>query len=165
MLRTRAHPWGGTIAHMSTSIQPYQGSYLTPAFEKATVADVMRPGVMGCAPDAPAALVARMMATHHIHAVVVEGVRTDSVHGEQLVWGIVSDLDLVRAARAGIEGAIASDLATAEPVTVEASLPLTEAARLLDEHGIAHLVVADGGRPVGVVSTLDIAGVLAWGRA
>ena len=27
---------------MTTPIQPYQGSYLMPAFEKATVADVMR---------------------------------------------------------------------------------------------------------------------------
>ena len=27
------------------------------------------------------------------------------------------------------------------------------------------LIVADGGRPVGILSTLDIAGVLAWGRA
>ncbi len=149
---------------MSTSIQPYQGSYLTPSFEHASVADVMRPGVMGCPPDVPAAMVARMMATHHIHAVVVEGVHADAAHGEQLVWGIVSDLDLVRASRAGIEGRIAGDLATSEPITVEASLPITEAARLMDEHGVSHLVVADGDRPVGVVSTLDVAGVLAWGR-
>ena len=149
---------------MSTSIQPYQGSYLTPAVEKATVAGVMRPGVMGCPPDAPAAMVARMMSTHHIHAVVVEGVQGDPVRGEHLVWGIVSDLDLVRAARAGMEGLTAADLAADEPVTVEASLPLTDAARLMDERGVAHLVVAEGDRPVGVVSTLDIAGVLAWGR-
>jgi len=149
---------------MSTSIQPYQGSYLTPAFEKATVADVMRPGVMGCPPDAPATVVARMMATHHIHAVVVDGVQGDALRGEHLVWGIVSDLDLVRAARVGLDDLTASDLATAEPITVEASLPLTEAARLMDEHGVAHLVVAEGGRPAGVVSTLDVAGVLAWAR-
>ena len=149
---------------MSTSIQPFQGSYLTPAFEKATVAGVMRPGVMGCPPDAPATMVARMMATHHIHAVVVDGVQGDALRGEHLVWGIVSDLDLVRAARVGLDDLTASDLATAEPITVEASLPLTEAARLMDEHGVAHLVVAEDGRPVGVVSTLDVAGVLAWAR-
>lgn len=149
---------------MTTSIQPYQGSYLTPAFEKATVADVMRPGVMGCPPDAPATMVARMMATHHIHAVVVDGVQGDALRGERLVWGIVSDLDLVHAARVGMDGVTAADLAAAEPITVEASLPLMEAARLMDEHGVAHLVVAEGGRPAGVVSTLDVAGVLAWAR-
>jgi hypothetical protein len=41
------------------------------------------------------------MATHHIHAVVVEGVRRDAVHGWTLVWGVVSDLDLARAVHAG----------------------------------------------------------------
>jgi hypothetical protein len=35
----------------------------------------------------------------------------------------------------------------------------------MDEHGTAHLIVVDEGRPIGVVSSLDVAGVLAWGRA
>jgi CBS domain-containing protein len=150
---------------MTTSIQPYAGSYLTPAFEKATVADAMRAGVMSCPPDAGVELVAQMMATNHIHAVVVDGVRTDPVHGEELVWGVVSDMDLVRAARdVGERPLTAADLAATEPLTVEPSLPLSEAARLMDEHGISHLIVADRQRPVGVVSTLDVAGLLAWGR-
>ena len=88
---------------MTTKLQPYQGSYLTPSLEKATVADAMRTGVMSCEPDLPATTVARMMATHHIHAVVVEGIHHDRVHGERLTWGVVSDMDLLRAARAGIE--------------------------------------------------------------
>jgi hypothetical protein len=48
---------------MTTKLQPYQGSYLTPSLEKATVRDAMRTGVMGCEPDLPATTVARMMAT------------------------------------------------------------------------------------------------------
>jgi CBS domain-containing protein len=59
----------------------------------------------------------------------------------------------------------AGEIAVAEPVTVEPSLPLDEAIRLMDEHETAHLIVADGGRPVGVLSMLDVAGILAWGRA
>jgi CBS domain-containing protein len=149
---------------MTTPIQPYQGSYLMPAFDQATVADVMRPGVMSCPPDVPAVNVARMMATHHIHAVVVDGIRVDPIHGEHLVWGLVSDLDLARAAHAGVEGLVAADLAASEPLAVAPSVPLTDAAQLMDEHGTAHLVVVDGGRPIGVISTLDIAGALAWGR-
>jgi CBS domain-containing protein len=50
-------------------------------------------------------------------------------------------------------------------VTVEPTLALSEAARLMDERGTAHLVVVDDGRPIGVVSSLDVAGVVAWGRA
>jgi CBS domain-containing protein len=35
------------------------------------------------------------------------------------------------------------------------------------EHAVTHAVVIDGHtrRPVGVVSTLDIAGIVGWGRA
>jgi CBS domain-containing protein len=149
---------------MTGKLQPYEGSYLTPSLEKATVGDAMRTGIMSCEPDLPAATVARMMATHHIHAVVVEGIHHDSVRGERLTWGIVSDTDLLRAARAGIEDLTVVEIAATEPVTVEASLPLVDALRLMDEHETTHLIVADGGRPVGILSTLDIAGVLAWGR-
>lgn len=149
---------------MTTPLEPYQGSYLMPAFETATVADAMRPGVMSCQPDVSAVAVARMMATHHIHAVVVDGIRVDPVNGEHLVWGLVSDLDLARAAHVGVATLTASDLAASEPLAIEPSASLVEAAQLMDEHDTAHLVVVDGGRPIGVISTLDIAGALAWGR-
>ena len=151
----------------------YRGSYLTPAFEHATVADVMRPGVVGCAPDAPLVTVAQSMATHHVHSVVVSGVTDD-----HLVWGLVSDMDIVRAAGSGIAGHTAADAARTEVVTVDPTTPLSDVAqhlgeqlavndvvRLMDEHGIAHLIVTSNGRPTGVVSSLDIAGALAWGRA
>jgi CBS domain-containing protein len=120
---------------------------------------------MTCPPDFPAAVVARTMATHHIHAVIVDGVTRDALHGERLVWGVVSDMDVVRSARRGTEDLTAADLAASEVVTVEPTLALSEAARLMDEHGTAHLVVVDDGRPIGVVSSLDVAGVVAWGRA
>jgi CBS domain-containing protein len=34
-------------------------------------------------------------------------------------------------------------------------------------HRVSHLVVTDAeaGRPIGILSTLDLAGVLAWGEA
>ena len=150
---------------MTTSIQAYQGSYLMPSFEKATVADAMRVGVLSCPPDAPAVDVARMMATYHIHSVVVYGIRLDPVHGERLTWGVVSDTDLLRAARTGAEDLSAADLVAAEPVVVEPSLPLEEATGLMDKYNVTHVIVAEGQRPVGILSTLDVAGVLAWGRA
>jgi len=45
-------------------------------------------------------------------------------------------------------------------------MPLREAAREMLAHGVSHVVVADpvAKRPVGVLSTLDVAGVLAWGE-
>jgi len=149
---------------MARTIQPYRGSYLMPSFETATVADVMHPGVMSCPPTAPLVAVAQTMATHHVHSVVVGGIATDAVHGDHLVWGLISDMDLVRAAEIGLEGRTADDVAKTEAITVDPSTPLPTAARLMDVHGTSHLIVASGGAPVGVLSSLDIAGALAWGR-
>lgn len=150
---------------MTETLQPYRGSFLTPAFERATVADVMRHGVMTCAPDAPLVTVAQTMATHHVHSVVVAGITTDDAGRDHLIWGLVSDMDIVRAAGAGIEGHTAADAARTEVVTVDPSTPLAQAATLMDEHDSSHLIVTSRGQPIGVVSSLDIAGTLAWGRA
>jgi CBS domain-containing protein len=150
---------------MPANVTPYRGSYLMPAFERATVADVMRPGVMSCAPDAPLLTVAQTMATHHVHSVVVAGLSRDDRRGDHLVWGLMSDMDVVRAAESGIEGLTAADAARTEVVTVEPATRLSEAAQLMDEHATAHLIVVSGGQPTGVISSLDLAGALAWGRA
>jgi CBS domain-containing protein len=150
---------------MTQILQPDRGSYVLPAFERATVADVMRPGVMSCAPDAPLLTVAQTMATHHVHAVVVAGITKDDAGNDHLIWGLVSDMDIVRAAESGIEGHLASDAARTELVSVDPSTPLAEAARLMDAHHSSHLIVTSEGQPVGVLSSLDIAGALAWGRA
>jgi CBS domain-containing protein len=151
---------------MSTAprpIQPFQGSYLTPAFEHATVGDAMHVGIVTCPPDAPLTMVARTMATHHVHCIAVLGVHASN--GEHLVSGTISDLDLARAAWNG-EDPDAGTLAATPAVTVDASAPLADAVGLMFECGVAHLVVTHGdARPVGVLSTLDIAGIVAWGRA
>lgn len=146
-------------------IQTYQGSYLTPALEHATVLDAMHAGILTCAPDASLEEVARMMATHHVHAVAVLGIEP----GEQgrLVWGIVSDLDLVRAAQTAEGDAVtAAQVAATEPVTVDVGEPLLAAAQVMQEHDVHHLVVVSGRdpRPIGILSSLDVAGVIAWGR-
>jgi CBS domain-containing protein len=150
---------------MSRTIQPYRGSYLLPSFENASVADVLHPGIMSCPPTAPLVAVAQTMATHHVHCVVVSGIATDAVHGDHLVWRLISDMDLVRAAEIGLEGRTAEDIARTEAITVDPTTALATAARLMDVHGTSHLIVASGGAPVGILSSLDIAGALAWGRA
>jgi CBS domain-containing protein len=150
---------------MSSTFQPYNGSSLLPSFEHATVADVMHPGVMSCPPSAPLVSVAQIMAAHHVHAVVVGGIATDSVHGDHLVWGLISDMDLMLAAQSGIEGRTAKDITRSEAVTVDPSMSLAGAAQLMTERAGSHLIVVSGGTPVGVLSSLDIAGALAWGRA
>ncbi len=140
-----------------------EGSYQMPAFENAQVSDVMRAGVLTCSPDTPLETVARMMATNHVHCIVVTTSDQPQVGPP---WGIVSDLDLAQAA-AQPEDCTAGDVCATEVVTVEPTESLEQAARLMVEHETAHLVVADRSLrfPVGVVSTLDVAGAIAWGRA
>ena len=148
----------------NTALQPH-GSYLTQSLEHATVSDAMHPGILSCEPDASLAEVAKVMATHHVHCVAVVGISHEDP--ECFVWGIVSDQDLVRAGIADDAGETARALAKQPVVIVEPAMRLSDAAREMLARGGSHAVVADpvAQRPIGVLSTLDIAGVLAWGEA
>jgi CBS domain-containing protein len=141
-----------------------EGSYRSQSLEHGCVSDAMRAGVLSCAPDTPLETVARMMVSNHIHAVVVT---TSSEDGFSQPWGIVSDLDLTKAAAASALDGTAADIAVTEVLTIQPEASLERAAQLMAEHEAAHLIVVDPviGQPVGVISTLDLAGVVAWGRA
>ena len=128
----------------------------------AKVADAMTIGVINCTPETPLSEVARLMAKYRVHAVFVYDYRDED--GEDLeLWGLVSDLDVVAGAWAGIEERTAGDSAVAPLVTVRSDDPLEHAAQLMAEHGVSHLAVMDegSGRPVGVLSSLDIAQLIA----
>jgi len=148
-----------------TAIQTYHGSYLMPSLEHATVSDAMHPGILSCEPDATATEVARLMAAHHVHCVAVVGISHEKP--ECFVWGIISDLDLVAAGIRDEREPTARDLAGDPVITVRPSAPLREAGEAMLKNGVSHLVVIDdeAGRPIGILSTLDVAGVLAWGEA
>ena len=148
------------------TIEPYHGSYLMPAFEHATVADAMHPGILSVSPDASLTEVARMMATRHVHCAAVMGISHEH-GGELLVWGLISDLDLVQAGLGSEPQQTAATLAQEPIISVEPATPIREAAQLMLGHGESHIVVIDPGtqRPIGILSTLDIAGILAWGEA
>jgi CBS domain-containing protein len=124
----------------------------------------MRPGIIACSPQTDLASVARIMATNHVHAVVVSGIEPVS-GGERLTWGLLTALDLVAAALPGCTAEEAGDLASTEIVTVDAGESLERAAQLMVEHQLTHLMVVAGAEPVGILSTLDVAGCLAWGEA
>jgi CBS domain-containing protein len=141
----------------STEIITARGSSLAPSFEHADVADVMRHGVISCEPESSVRDVARIMSSYHIHAVVV-GLGDD-------VWGVLTARDLLAIAGTPRERLNAGEVAATEFVTVTPGTTLEEAARLMREHEVDHVVVTESGRPAGVLSTLDVAGALAWGEA
>ena len=127
------------------------------------VVDAMHPGLISCSLDTPLRTVARMMATYRVHAILV------TAHGEEElpgggVWGIVTDADLVRAAQAAnLLDEPARRIAATPAVTVGAAEDLARGAQLMVEHEISHLIVVDphSARPIGVLSTLDVARAVA----
>jgi CBS domain-containing protein len=134
------------------------------AFESATVGDVMSHGVISCPHETPLRVVARMMATHGVHAIFVFEY-ADEADEEPRLWAVVSDLDLVAAARLDLDTLTAGATAVTPLVTVETDSSIGEAGSLMAQHGIAHLAVTEPGsrRPIGVISTLDIARAIAAG--
>lgn len=129
---------------------------------RATVAAVMHHGVITCPPQATLADVAARMAHHCVHSVVVRGLARGPRGSERMVWGIVSDMDLMRAAAAGEMDVQADAIAATEIVTIGGEDDLTTVAQLMSEHELSHLIVVSAtGDPVGVISSLDVAGALA----
>src|SRR6185437_3955732 len=113
-LDRRAALGGGQMTTIGTTIQPSHGSYLTPRYEKALVSDAMRIGVFTCPPETSLRDVAQMMATHHIHCVVVTDIAGRGKGRRS--WGILSALDLVRAAGPDAAERTASETAATELV-------------------------------------------------
>lgn len=127
--------------------------------DRLTVGDAMHRGVVTCDVGTPLSKVAQMMVGHRIHCVVVDSGEEQG----QAPWGVVSDLDLAAAfANEQVEGE-AGEIAATPAVTVGVREPLRRAAQLMTEHGVTHLVVVDprSPRPAGVISTLDLARVVA----
>ena len=133
-------------------------------FELATVGDAMSHGVISCPPETPLRIVARMMATYGVHAIFVFD-HTDEDDEAQRLWAVVSDLDLVAATRLDLDSLTAGATAVTPLVSVAADCSIAEAGSLMAQFGIAHLAVIDPSfrRPIGVISTLDIARAVAAG--
>lgn len=134
-------------------------------FETATVGDAMSRGVISCPPETPLRVVARMMTTYGVHAIFVFE-HVDEDDEEARLWAVVSDLDLVAATRLDLDTLTAGATAVTPLVSVEADSSIGEAGSLMAQYGIAHLAVTDpdSRRPIGVISTLDIARAVAAGH-
>lgn len=134
-------------------------------FDEALVADAMSHGVIHCLPETPLRTVARMMAAHGVHAVYVFDYGQEPDETVEL-WGLVSDLDVAAAATGDIDARTAGAAAVTPLHTVTSDQPLSSAAEVMALKGLAHLAVLDPNthRPVGVVSTLDVARAVAAGH-
>jgi CBS domain-containing protein len=122
----------------------------------------MHPGVLTCPPDTSLSGVARIMAEHRVHCVVVEEPGAPTADA----WSVVSGIDLVAAAAADrLDEPVAGQVAATSVPRVGSGDPLTRVAQIMSEHAVQHVVVVDDatGRPAGILSSLDLAAVLTAG--
>ena len=154
---------GAPVALVDSTDPP--GSYFTPSFEHARVADAMSPRVLTCEPGTLLMAVAQRMASEHVHAIVVlpEAVEPEP-ESDRRPWAVITDQDILRSADS-IAGLTAGDVATGEVLLANPDERLPDVAQRMLEHGTSHAVVVEPrtGRAIGVLSTLDIAGILGWG--
>ncbi len=117
-----------------------------------TVLNALQLTPVECPADADVRAIARAMADHAVHCVLVRNIGHDA-------WGIVSDLDLMAAMRPELADTTADELAATDTLVVEPDDTLEHAAQLMAEHQASHAVVVDpgAGAPVGILSTLDVA--------
>jgi CBS domain-containing protein len=137
-------------------MQPNRSAYGGPSFVDAKVHDVMRVGTVTCRPGTSLKDVARIMVGYQIHSVLVEG----DDPGE---WRIITDLEVADAVASGGSDLIAADLAVPDLATVPADESLAGAAKLMAERRCTHLLAVQPstGQPVGVISALGLAAVIA----
>lgn len=122
------------------------------------VADAMSAPIRACAQDVDVVAAARLMVAARIHFLAV--LEADPAPGEEpAVVGVLSDLDLVAALEAGGGERAVGDVAGPPAASIPSDATLDVAARDMREAQVRHLVVVApaSGRPVGVISTLDIA--------
>jgi CBS domain-containing protein len=129
------------------------------ALPEALATEVMHSGVITCTADSSLARVARTMAAYRVHCIAVAGV---DPRRELYTWGLIGDLDLVTALARGAQDEPAGTIAVTEPLAVGESEPLDRVAELMVNHHTSHIVVVGrDGLPAGIVSTLDVAEILA----
>jgi CBS domain-containing protein len=134
------------------------GSFRLPDVEHARVSDAMNHGLVRCTGHAGLREMGRLMASHHIHSLVTT--LRDPAH-----WALVSDVDVAQAALDRPD-AMAADLAA--PATgIPDQTTLMRALEVMRDQRTSHLIVTDatGRRPTGMISALDIAGVVGWGES
>ena len=110
------------------------------------VAHIMTTKIFFAALDHTVDHVRELMASKHIHALPVVG-------KNQKIMGIVTSADVARRVD---EGTMVRHLMSDMVVTVRATDPAYVASRLMREKRIHHLVVTDGDKAVGIVSSFDL---------
>ncbi len=114
------------------------------------VGDVMAEALVVAPEDTLGEVAERMVARDHDAVLVAEYGR---------LVGILTSQDLLQALASRVHSSEARvrPWMTAEPIAVTTTSSLEAAAAVMTEHGIHHLAVVDGERPVGIVGMREVA--------
>ena len=157
---------GGRDPALARSIRPGPARPLVSAtaLSATTVGAVMHPGIVSRTPQTPLNELAGTMADLRMHCIAVAGIGRRDDGDEHLVWGLVSDMDVVHAAHRGHLTLPGSNVAASAPLALPEAADLDRAAALMADHEATHIVVVGRtGLPLGVVSTLDVLRIVAAG--
>lgn len=126
------------------------------------VADAMSSPIRAVEGSMDLASAAREMVAGRIHALAVLGAAGGGEGDEPPIVGVLTDLDLVAALDGGDPLRPVVEVAGPPAHSIPAGATLATAAHDMRTLGAHHLIVVanDSGRPVGVISTLDIAQAL-----
>jgi CBS domain-containing protein len=132
----------------------------TSVMHATTVADAMHHGIVACQPSATLPEVARTMVLGNLHCVAIV---SGGQPGASRLHAVITDLDLLRWAAGANAHRPARQIARSPAIKITPDTSLYEATELMVDHHVDHLVVTDtdGGTPVGILSSLDVARALA----
>jgi CBS domain-containing protein len=145
----------GRNARAARTVRPYPArpAISTSRLDRVEVASAMHLGVFACLPEASLREVAAIFVERHVHCVAVAGTPAPAS------WKFITDLGIARAATSHAE-LHASDLVD-EATWIAGDATLDEATELMLRTRSSHLLVRGHHAPIGVLSTLDVIGVLA----
>ena len=113
--------------------------------------------LISAAPEDSASAAAQRMAHYNIGFVVV-------IDDNNNIAGVLSERDIIKGLamnEANIENIVVADLMTTAVISVAPTDDLVEAVRIMNSHGIRHLLVVQAAKPVGVLSVRDLLRVVA----
>jgi CBS domain-containing protein len=118
--------------------------------EETSVSEIMSSPVITVTQDTTVAEAAGILADEHVGSLVV---------GDDIIEGIVTETDIVRAVGEGLDlsSTTIADIMADPVVTIRPHEAVRSAGERMGHNGVKKLPVTEDGKPVGIVTTTDLA--------
>ncbi|MEF8785695.1 MAG: CBS domain-containing protein [Haloarculaceae archaeon] len=118
--------------------------------DETPVSEIMSSPVITVTQDTTVAEAAEVLADEHVGSLVV---------GDDIIEGIVTETDIVRAVGDGLDlsATTVADIMTDPVVTIRPHEAVRTAGERMGHNGVKKLPVTENGEPVGIVTTTDLA--------